>query len=314
MKNQRFFAALAALAAAWGMGGCQRGIPATPMTIPTATPLPRATATPLPASDDIAFAAPDAAYPGSMRLYKIHPDGTGLTALTDPGLKVFHPSWSPDKGWVVFEGYGTSPARLYTVDADGTGLAVVPNTAQAGAPAWSPDGTRIAFVSYAAGSAQLWSIHPDGTALTQLTAESGGVSPEDFAWSPDSREIAYSTLTKTRLMDADGGNVRDFPVLMKQMDWSPDGQSFVFDAYVDTVNNLNVWQVFRVNADGTGLAQLTDTDSHGGACWSRDGGRIVLVDLLAQGPPNMILLNPDGSGAAPLPNASIYYCYQPCWH
>ncbi|HET9869509.1 MAG TPA: hypothetical protein VFR02_03295, partial [bacterium] len=219
-----------------------------------------------------------------------------------------------DKNRIVFEGYGTGPNQLYTINADGTGLAVVPNTIGAGAPAWSPDGTDLVFVSGALSPAQLCAIHTDGTGLVQLTHETNGVSLEDFACSPDGSRIAYTTPGGTKIMDANGGNVVDFPVTMQQMDWSPDGTSFVFCAPTGVSGGNTIDQVFRVNADGTGLVMLTDTDSHGGACWSRDGSRIVVVDLWANGPPNMSLINPDGSGPVPIPGAYIYYCYQPCWH
>ena len=281
----------------------------TAISYPTITPTPLATA------DDLVFSSPDLVTPGSMRLCTVHPDGTGLRVLVDrTDLKCFHPSWSPDKSQIVFEGYGSGPSQLYTINADGSGLAAIPNTLQAGAPAWSPDGTDIVFVSGALSPAELCSIHPDGTGLVQLTHEANGVSQEDFACSPDGSRIAYNTPDGTRIMDSNGGNVADFPVTMSQMDWSPDGKSFVFYAYLGQSGTNNIFQVFRVNADGTGLVQLTNTDSHVGACWSKDGSHIVVVDTWATTPPNMYLMNPDGSGSTPIPGAYIYYCYQPCWH
>ncbi|HXL73362.1 MAG TPA: hypothetical protein VN963_07025, partial [bacterium] len=158
-----------------------------------------------------------------------------------------------------------------------------------------------------------------GTNLHQITSDPNFVlSPEDMVWSPDSTRLVYSSdiANATRICNADGSNIQNFPVRMEYIDWSPDGTKFVYAAYTGTTAaGVNVWQVFVINADGTGLTQLTNTpDSHGGPSWSRDGTKIVFVDSTTTASTNMFTMNPDGSGVAPLLNAYIYYCYQPCWH
>jgi len=55
---------------------------------------------------------------------------------------------------------------------------------------YSPDGRRIAFFSDREGNARLYSAAADGTDLKSLTTDS---TSYEFAWSPDSRQIAFYT-------------------------------------------------------------------------------------------------------------------------
>jgi len=75
----------------------------------------------------IAFSSPEFGRPGlSSNVYTIRPDGTGLRQLTksrggtvNNGLD----SWSPDGKKIVFVSNSTGTYALYTMNADGSGLA-----------------------------------------------------------------------------------------------------------------------------------------------------------------------------------------------
>ena len=66
------------------------------------------------------------------QIYVVHPDGTGLSELTQPtnGSSSFTPVWSPDSTKLVFQSIhpGTDAADLWIVNADGTGLFQLTNT------------------------------------------------------------------------------------------------------------------------------------------------------------------------------------------
>jgi Tol biopolymer transport system component len=88
----------------------------------------------------IAFQSPpEPVASGEQNIYKIHPDGTGLTQLTSGlshweagGQATFHPWWSPDGTEIVFShgpGAMTDRSSLFVMRADGSGLRLVSNNA-----------------------------------------------------------------------------------------------------------------------------------------------------------------------------------------
>jgi len=141
-------------------------------------------------------------------------------------------------------------------------------------PTWSPDGTRIAFYSDLASSTyrtDIYVVNVNGTGLTQITTMTGDEDGPD--WSPDGTLIAFSSRgTSTynggiytvhpdgtglkRLTTAPGLNFSDF-----FPDWSPDGKRIVFTSDRANASEGVPFALFSVNADGTGLVQLTHPTS-----------------------------------------------------
>lgn len=72
----------------------------------------------------IAFIAPQDAYCCNWQVWVVHPDGTGLKAITSAadGSYSYSPVWSPDSSKLLFV-HGDDPdPDLWTVNVDGTGL------------------------------------------------------------------------------------------------------------------------------------------------------------------------------------------------
>ena len=75
---------------------------------------------------------------------------------------------------------------------------------------------------------------------------------------PETPSVQYETTTATGLVS-----------------WSPDGSKLAFDC----PRRARWADVFVVNADGSGLTQLTDDGYTGAPAWSPDGERLAVVTL-----------------------------------
>ena len=179
----------------------------------------------------------------------VNADGSGHTNLTNtPDADDTDPSWSPDGQQIVFAS-GTWPARydLYTMNADGTNVTRLTDAGGTDVnPAWSPDGTRIAFARRGTDpqgrtTSDLLLINPDGSALTKLTDDLQ--FDDDPAWSPDGTKIAFTRNPYT--------------------------------------NGLYEFDIFSMNSDGSGLADVSNTTGSYDAwydadpAWAPDGTRIA---------------------------------------
>jgi hypothetical protein len=210
---------------------------------------------------------------GTRLLVSIQIEGTGssLYVLGDDGTTTRlskHIHWgafSPDGSQVVYSRGGGWPGP-YLVDIDGgtpRSLADPCPRQACGEPApeataWSPDGSTIAWLDFGEGTIPgaghenfLSFVNPDGTGLREGVA----TLPGTF-----------------------GGN---------SLVWSPDGSRLVFWMADDDDRNA---QIFVINADGTGLRQITDEGENLWPVWSPDGSRIAFVRDGA-----LYTMAPDGS-------------------
>jgi len=157
-------------------------------------------------------------------------DGTRIRRLTrieQPSAVVKRSNWSPDGRWLVFTQFsGPDQSVIVRMRPDGTGRReLTPWALNANNAKWSPDGSRIAFNSYndpnTGESANILTMKPDGSDVVQLTHYKGG------------RRNAHL-----------GG-------------WSPDGRQLVVHIRGSDADRPEVNQIFVVNADGSGIRQLT---------------------------------------------------------
>ena len=163
---------------------------------------------------------------GSADLFRVNPDGSGLTRLTTDPAYDDQAAFSPDSKQLVFVSTrGGGMANLWTMDL-ATLRAAALTTGKTGdfRPAWSPDGSWIAFSSvrgnampFAHGRwerlqlADIYIIRPDGSGLKKIT-KSGEFcgSPK---WTGASRVIAYcmtgeQTLANRRVAPEPGNDTR----------------------------------------------------------------------------------------------------------
>ena len=145
-------------------------------------------------------------------------------------------------------------------------------------------------------------VRTDGTELTPLAA--GAANESQPAWSPDGRRIAYAAgqiddvLNSTvRVMNADGSRKRRLQSALASWSpaWSPDGTRI---AFAQRAWYTGAWAgsigLAVVNADGSGLRELTSTDDpHVGdqsPAWAPDGRIYFLRTRIG----DVLEVDPDG--------------------
>jgi TolB protein len=161
-------------------------------------------------------------------LWKIHPDGTGLTQLTESTGWDELPVWSPDGSKIAF----LRERAIYVVNDDGTELSLIADIKDADPfqPQWSPDGTTLAFEVEMPGT-------PDAEA-------SGERNYDIFTVSADGAGL--SDLTPTTDI------TENYPI------WSPDGTKIAFGASrMLSGENAGSFDLYTMNPDGTGIERLT---------------------------------------------------------
>jgi TolB protein len=143
-------------------------------------------------------------------------------------------------------------------------------------PDWSPVEDRIVFTSHLvndnhvnATSAEIWTMNPDGTDRVRLTFNSE--EERAPAWSPDGTKILYACRAlwlgsgsdfEVCIMNADGSDqhaITNNTTPDLTANWSPDGSKIILHRPVGT-GNIN--QLFRMNADGTNIEQMTTPPGH----------------------------------------------------
>lgn len=286
-------------------------------------------------------------------LYRVRPDGTELTRLTDgerafvsdaaskialtidddvvvasadlrerrvlasaPGYD-WHPHFSPDGEWVLFESARASFRDLYKVRvATGEVVRLTDNREGNFDAAWSPDGSKIAFASSRHGQLDLFVMNADGSGQTRLTSHRGdSIKP---AWSPDGAFIAFVSgrdakddLYVVRPDGTDLVKVGNAPVTnsrVERFQWHPSEHRLVFAVriagegsklFVADVGTQRSWRLSKKRHD--------DFDP----VWSPDGSLLLFVSKGADGN-ELFFVREDGTGRMRL-NVAVGDAWLPRW-
>ena len=214
-------------------------------------------------------------------LWTMRPDGSNQVRLTNDKVEDVFPTWSPDGKKIAWTRGGTFDpgAELWIMNADGTGKRQITfnSFADAGA-SFSPDGTRLAFRSVRNGNIDVYVVNVDGTGEQRLTDDP---APDRIAdWSPDGTKISFTSdrsgVCAIYTMSPDGSNVQKLtPDWMRAgvAAWSPDGSRLIFS---DNFCATTEADLFVVNADGSGITQVTDSaENELSKSWSPSADKVV---------------------------------------
>ena len=179
---------------------------------------------------------------------------------------------------------------------------------------WSPDSKWIAYSRMRDNAWAVFVARRDGSDERRVSPS--GTNATWTAWSPDGRQLAYSSGSQghvdifavslfpsgpARNITADGQS-------NSAPSWSPDGKRIVFSS-----GRTGKYHLYIIDTDGTHLRPLTAGDANdSNPQWSRDGQRILFYsDRLGK---NDVLctITPDGTSETVLTSPAIHAIF-PGW-
>ena len=155
---------------------------------------------------------------GTMDLYLMNTNGSGVVRLRTGAQTAWRPAWSRDSTHLAFnctfEPQPTTSVDVCTIAVNGSGFTRLTSEESFDQdPDWSPDGRTILFSTARYGGQELAVMNPDGTDVRRVTH--GGVLAYSPAWSSDGTRIAFVDSAEAEnygwsnvsVMDADATNV-----------------------------------------------------------------------------------------------------------
>jgi Tol biopolymer transport system component len=233
-------------------------------------------------------------------------DGDGQLIHLTPGntLRIGLWEWSPDGSQIVFELDDDTQTDLWVVNADGTGLGALTETANQDElmPDWSPNGMQLVFARRDVGTVvyDLWTMNADGSGAVAIAAD-GSINWKP-RWSPGGTHILFAS-TRTGvgehlwLAAADGTG----PIRLTTKDgtnpvWSSGGAQIAFESTRDGDQEVYVMQ-----ADGSNQTNLSNNAQPDfSPSWFPDGQEVLYGAAVTIDSYHIFSAAADGSGTVQL--------------
>jgi TolB protein len=205
--------------------------------------------------------------------------------LSKVEARYLSPAWSPDGRWLAFTSTYQGSFKIFLMDAETYAIhPLLPDDAILSPywePQWSPDGRWLGFKTYAGwvDSAEIF-ISEVGSSHAEQISHEGVVN---FAWSPDSRQIAFVSPAAAPLpeghrlliMDITTGKIThrlDAQIdLGSRIVWSPDGKLLAYECAFQS--NTEVCTLDIATGKVRNISQGSNGDS--GPAWSPDGHQLA---------------------------------------
>jgi len=228
---------------------------------------------------------------GQRDIWSVAAEGGTPVRVTEDDAVDWNPFWSSDGKSLYFASDRTGTMGLFRAPIDektgkllGEAEAIVTPSRWSGFFSASRDGRQIAYVSLAeTSSIEKVAFDPVAEKLTTRTPIlRGTLLVRNLDLSPDGQWIAFASRGRQEdifVMRSDGTGLRQLTndrFKDRAPMFSPDGKKIAF------YSNRSVrYEVWSIDADGSGLAQLTSGDSEGAntPVWSPDGSAIAFPDL-----------------------------------
>jgi len=238
---------------------------------------------------------------GDFDIFTMTPAGEDLRLLTANTRNDHQPDWHPSGTALAFRAEVARRFQVWRMGAEGqdqTPIVVLIPPREASQPSWFPDRTGLLLRRSGRGPG-------DGFAGAVFRAGPGGENPQEFfsfsgrqfypSWSPQMTKVLIA-MTMSEPVDTDRGiftvdptlqptKVFDLPgVFDSAPAWSPDGSRIAFESDGDPLglNPEHDREIFVMNADGTGVTQLTRNEGvwDEGPAWAPDGEQIAYTSGL----------------------------------
>jgi Tol biopolymer transport system component len=268
------------------------------------------------ANGKLAFSSPRSGFPTESNIFTMGADGSAQTQITSFDGDELYPAWSPDGTRVAFQQDPGLHPEIWTAKADGTDLRqLTSNSADDVHPAWSPDATKIVFASDrqdpSGNLSDLFVMNAaNGSGAVNIT-NTPAIDEDYPSWSPDGAKIAFSrdgdiatvAPNGTSLVPLTATERREF-----EPDWSPYGTQIVFRTGINFDD-----EIFKMNADGSGVTNLTNTGAgvEERPVWAPAGNKLAFTKG-AFTAAEVWTMNPDGTGQVQITTNSFLDA-QPSW-
>lgn len=243
---------------------------------------------------------------GSTNTTKPSGGGGGGSTNTTTGGSGFDPA-AFNSGRIAYVTGGAT----WTISPDGSSPLKVASSAYY--PAWSRGRTALAVADRDGGGSSLSYISYTGGRFPLTTGPSGSQNGDTSpTWSPDASQVAFGRMNINGsaeysgiwVVNKDGSGlhrIASSACMNREPSWSPDGQRIVFWSSRHHCGTnpgetaTGEYELYIVNADGTGLMRLGTAPNAGSPSFSPDGQQIAFASDRSGGF-EIYVMSADGGG------------------